>query len=183
MDKQRNRKYEVSDRKYRMDDRKYEMSDRQYGTDDRKYGMDDRKYGINVRKWCAQHEAYVEEVLSKAGTNEKFDRQKEPDRQKELDRLKELDRQMELERLKALHEKKLSWLMHERLVHLIVLFITVILALFAMGLLLFLPETLPASLPLFMIVFVLLIFYVRHYFFLENTVQRWYMIDERIRAE
>lgn len=159
MDKQRNRKYEVSDRKYRMDDRKYEMSDRQYGTDDRKYGMDDRKYGINVRKWCAQHEAYVEEVLSKAGTNE------------------------ELERLKALHEKKLSWLMHERLVHLIVLFITVILALFAMGLLLFLPETLPASLPLFMIVFVLLIFYVRHYFFLENTVQRWYMIDERIRAE
>ena len=144
MDKQRNRKYEVSDRKY---------------------GMDDRKYGINIKKWCKEHEAYVEEVLSKAGTNE------------------ELDRQMELERLKELHEKKLSWLMHERLVHLIVLFITVILALFAMGLLLFLPETLPASLPLFIIVFVLLIFYVRHYFFLENTVQRWYMIDERIRAE
>lgn len=138
---------------------------------DGKYGMNDRKYGINVRKWCAQHEAYVEEVLSKAGTNE------------ELDRQMELDRHKELERLKALHEKKLSWLMHERLVHLIVLFITVILALFAMGLLLFLPETLPASLPLFMIVFVLLIFYVRHYFFLENTVQRWYMIDERIGPE
>ncbi len=150
---------------------KYGTDVRKYGADVMKNGTDDRKYGINVRKWCAQHEAYVEEVLSKAGTNEELDRQMEPERLKEL------------ERLKALHEKKLSWLMHERLVHLIVLFITVILALFAMGLLLFLPETLPASLPLFMIVFVLLIFYVRHYFFLENTVQRWYMIDERIRAE
>ena len=116
------------------------------------------RYGINIKKWCREHENYVEDAMQKAATDE------------------------DAECLLKLHEKKLTWLMHERLIHLIVLFITVVLALFAMGLLLFLPETLPASLPLFVIVFILLIFYVRHYFFLENTVQRWYIIDEKIRS-
>ncbi len=86
----------------------------------------------------------------------------------------------ELRQLRELHEKKLAWLMHERLIHLIVLLITVILTLFSLALLMFLPETAPASLVMFLIVFVLLIFYVRHYFFLENTVQRWYMTDEEL---
>ena len=116
------------------------------------------KYGINVRKWCKEHETYVEEALQTAGDDGSLDD------------------------LLALHEKKLSWLMHERLIHLIVLFITAVLALFALAFLLFIPETLPATLPLFFIVFVLLIFYVRHYFFLENTVQRWYIIDEKINS-
>ena len=30
---------------------------------------------------------------------------------------------------------------------------------------------------------VLLIFYVAHYFFLENTVQRWYRLAEKLTAE
>ena len=117
----------------------------------------DGKYGIKVRKWCEEHEAFVADELQKELT---------PD---------------DAANLLAIHEKKLSWLMHERLIHLIVLFITVILALFAMAFLLLVPETMPATLPLFVIVFVLLIFYVRHYFFLENTVQRWYVLDEKIR--
>ena len=116
------------------------------------------KYGINVKKWCKEHEAYVEDALQTAEGDKSLDD------------------------LITLHEKKLSWLMHERLIHLIVLFITVVLALFSLAFLLFIPETLPATLPLFVIVFVLLIFYVRHYFVLENTVQRWYMIDEKINS-
>ena len=71
--------------------------------------------------------------------------------------------------------------MHERLIHLIVLFITVVLVLFSLALVLFAPDTFPASLIMFAILFVLLIFYVKHYFFLENTVQRWYVIDDELQ--
>ena len=114
------------------------------------------RQGINVRKWCKEHEAYIEEQLSQKSS---------PD---------------DLSEVRALHEKKLSWLMHERLIHLIVLLITVILVLFSMALILFLPESITASLPMFIITFVLACFYVRHYFFLENTVQHWYSLDEII---
>ena len=112
------------------------------------------KYGINVRKWCKEHERYIEEELK--GQSD------------------------DMTALLAMHEKKLSWLMHERLIHLLVLFITVILTLFSLSLVLFLPDLLPASLIMFVIVFILLIFYVRHYFFLENTVQYWYVLSEKI---
>ena len=117
-----------------------------------------RQYGINVKKWCRAHEAEVEEAEKNCSSAD------------------------ELRELLAMHEKRLSWLMHERLIHIIVLFITVVLVIFAMSLLLFLPETLPASLPMFLIVFILAIFYVRHYFFLENTVQYWYTISEKLEA-
>ena len=116
------------------------------------------KYGINVKKLCRKHEDYAGSILDGDPSSE------------------------DLKTLQDLHEKKLSWLMHERLIHLIVLLVTVILALFSMSVLLIIHESLPASLSLFAIVFVLLIFYVRHYFFLENTVQRWYMIDEAIMS-
>ena len=41
------------------------------------------------------------------------------------------------------------------------------------------------SLVVYLILLVLLIFYLRHYFFLENTVQHWYHIAEELhdRAE
>ncbi len=121
--------------------------------------MKDDRYGINVKKWCRRHEEMVENAL--AGNEGSH---------------------TDPEKLLELHEKRLSCLMHERLIHLIVLFITVVLALFALGAVLLVQETMPFSLVLFAIVFVLLIFYVRHYFFLENTVQHWYMLDEKIRS-
>ena len=112
--------------------------------------------GINVRKWCLTHEAYIDEKLAGELSAE------------------------ELSGIIKLHEKRLSWLMHERLIHLIVLFITVILVLFSMALILLVPDTICASLPMFLITFILAVFYVRHYFFLENTVQHWYEMDEAI---
>ncbi len=114
------------------------------------------RQGINIRKWCIAHESYIENALAANGATD------------------------DLAEVKALHEKRLSWLMHERLIHLIVLLITVILVLFSMALILLLPETVYASLPMFVITFILACFYVRHYFFLENTVQHWYELDERL---
>lgn len=117
------------------------------------------RYGINIKKWCISHERMVESAL--AGSD---------------------GSSVDPEKLLKLHEKRLSCLMHERLIHLIVLFITVVLALFSLGVILLVPDAMPYSLVLFAIVFVLLIFYVRHYFFLENTVQHWYVLDEKIRS-
>ncbi len=116
-----------------------------------------KRSGINIRKWCIEHEKYVEHTLLSASSSE------------------------EVDRLRMIHAQKLEWLMHERLIHLIVLLITVILVLFSMTLILFLPETIPGALVMFVITFVLACFYVRHYFFLENTVQHWYELDMEIK--
>ena len=117
------------------------------------------KYGINVTKWCRQHECEV------------------------CDQIKSALPAGELQFILSEHEKKLTWLMHERLVHLIVMATIGIVMLFSATLLLFMPDAFPATLALFVISFVLTCFYVKHYFFLENTVQRWYAIDEELVAK
>ena len=114
------------------------------------------KYGINVRKWCRDHEEMVKNALAGTGRDD-------------------------LQTILALHEKRLSWLMHERLIHVVVLLITVITALSALGIVLMVPDSAPFSLVFFTVTFVLMVFYVRHYFFLENTVQHWYMLYDLIR--
>ena len=114
------------------------------------------KYGINVKKWCKLHESEVEALLrSDPGKDE-------------------------LCLMLDKHKKKLNWLMHERFIHLVVLLMTVVIVLFSIALLACAPDTTPAALPLCIIVLVLICFYVYHYFILENTVQRWYSIDEEL---
>lgn len=108
-----------------------------------------------MKKWCIGHEEEFAAKLDGAASSE------------------------DIAAILADHEKKLSWLMHERLIHLIVTFITVVVVLFSMSLVLFLPDSLVFSLPLFAISLVLLFFYIRHYFFLENTVQNWYLLSDR----
>ena len=83
--------------------------------------------------------------------------------------------------LLAEHREKLRWLQHERLVHLIVLVMTVIVELFAVDLALLHPETNPLAGVMMLVLAVLLGFYFWHYFFLENTVQRWYLIADELR--
>lgn len=82
-----------------------------------------------------------------------------------------------------LHLQKIRWLQHERLVHLIVTVMVVIIELFVIGLTLLHPEfgVWPAVIMLGLAV--LLIFYFYHYFFLENTVQRWYVIADELRKK
>ncbi len=85
--------------------------------------------------------------------------------------------------LLAMHRDKIRILQHERLVHLIVTVMVVIIELFVTDLVILHPETAPYSALVMLGLAVLLGFYFFHYFFLENTVQRWYVIADQLREE
>ncbi len=77
------------------------------------------------------------------------------------------------------HKIQIEFLQHERIIHLIVtLFFAFLLVIFA-GLYLLLNIMLLDYIC--MILFVVLIFYIVHYYQLENGVQRWYLIYNEIR--
>lgn len=87
------------------------------------------------------------------------------------------------EEMLAEHHEKILMLQHERLIHLIVTAMSVAVELFAVYLVLVHPE-LGIGAALFMLAFaVLLGFYFRHYFFLENTTQRWYVLEDKLKEE
>ena len=111
------------------------------------------KYGINMKQWCREHEAVLLAAVH--------------------------DGTMTPE-LKAVHLEKLGWLQHERLIHLIVTVMVVFAELFVVDLVLLHPQTHPGSAVIMLGFAVLLGFYFRHYFFLENTVQYWYKLTEEI---
>lgn len=92
-----------------------------------------------------------------------------------------LCRESPSEALLARHMEMLRRLQHERLIHLIVLVMTVIAELFAVDLALLHPWTNPLAGTLVLMLAVLLGFYFWHYFFLENTVQRWYVLADELR--
>lgn len=73
------------------------------------------------------------------------------------------------------HQIQIEHLKHERLVHLIVM--TFVGILFFISLLCLLIDSSLAIIILSTILFILEIFYIRHYYILENTLQRWYMIE------
>lgn len=113
-------------------------------------------FGINMKQWCREHEAAVTEAIAQNAVTAE---------------------------LLAQHREKIAWLQHERLVHLIVTVMVVIGELFVVSLVLLHPQ-LGIYPALFMLgVAVLLAFYFYHYFFLENTVQRWYRIAEEMQRQ
>ena len=80
------------------------------------------------------------------------------------------------------HRTQIDFLQHERLIHLIVMLFVILCFLF------FLCLYLVLDLLLFLIVFILLliltIFYIFHYYKLENTVIEWYFIyDEKMKEK
>ena len=81
------------------------------------------------------------------------------------------------------HLLKIRWLQHERLVHLIVLIMVVVAELFVVDLALLHPQTNPMAGVIVLCLAVLLAFYFYHYFFLENTVQRWYRLADRMKEK
>lgn len=83
--------------------------------------------------------------------------------------------------LLILHKEKIRILQHERLVHLIVTVMVVFAELYVVDLVLLHPElgVVPAVVMLGLAI--LLGFYFYHYFFLENTVQRWYKIADEMQ--
>lgn len=112
------------------------------------------RYGLNMKRFCREHEAAVAAALAETGPA--------PD-------------------LLARHRETLAWLQHERLVHLIVLVMTALGELFVVDLALLHPETDPGAAIVMLGLAVLLAFYFAHYFFLENTVQRWYRLAQELR--
>ena len=114
---------------------------------------DSGKFGIHMKRWCRAHEKAVRTAMA-AGSGDI--------------------------RLLEKHLEKLRWLQHERLVHLIVTVMTVMAELLAVWLTLTRPDLAPWSAAVVVLLAVLLGFYFYHYFFLENAVQRWYILAERM---
>ena len=118
--------------------------------------MKNDRFGINMKQFCREHEARVTAAVAAGKATEEL--------------LEE-------------HLRMIAWVQHERLVHLIVTVMVVLCELFMVDLVLLHPELgiVPALIMLGLAV--LLGFYFRHYFFLENTVQRWYRIAEELREK
>ena len=115
--------------------------------------MKQHTFGINMKQFCRDHETRI--------TTEKTTPE-----------------------LLESHRRMISWVQHERLVHLIVTVMVVICELFVVDLVLLHPDSVGVIGAAVMLGgAVLLGFYFYHYFFLENTVQRWYKIEQEMSAK
>lgn len=79
------------------------------------------------------------------------------------------------------HERIIGYMQHERLAHLIVMLAFGFFLLATIVGLLVKPIFLMKILSAFF--FALLIPYIVHYFFLENAIQRWYELTDRLEAK
>lgn len=78
----------------------------------------------------------------------------------------------ELERVRSEMERQIGFFQHERLIHLIVTVTFALLTLISLFASIFSQELMCAALTL--LLFILLIPYIRHYYILENSVQKMY---------
>jgi CHASE2 domain-containing sensor protein len=86
--------------------------------------------------------------------------------------------ELDWRQLKEFHLQQTRFMQHERLIHLLVLLTMALLLVLSIGYL-----SLAPSLPVFAMALLLLVLvaaYVVHYFRLENGVQRWYHLANRI---
>lgn len=90
---------------------------------------------------------------------------------------KESDR-AKLQELKEFHLRQIGFMQHERMIHLIVTMFVALFAILSFGLCYFVPSIATGLLSLLFII--LTAAYIIHYFRLENGVQRWYHIANRI---
>lgn len=110
------------------------------------------QYGINMIRWCREHEAYIEKHLADGDDARK---------------------------LLEWHQKKLAWLQHERLIHLLVTMLTAGAFLFSLWVTIYMDWN-PGAILMDLILLLLLAAYLLHYFRLENTVQHWLRIAEEL---
>lgn len=80
--------------------------------------------------------------------------------------------QNELIKLKREHLVQIGFFQHERLIHLIVTVLFAVLEFLSLMIVVLLQEPVSALLPL--VVLILLVPYIRHYYILENEVQKMY---------
>lgn len=111
--------------------------------------------GIGTIQYCREHEKYVEAELRAGRATEE---------------------------LLSLHEKKLSWVQHERLIHFLVTMLTAGALFFSFFMYIYVEgEGKVPALICSLVLLVLLFCYMVHYFHLENTVQLWYAYHDEIR--
>lgn len=84
----------------------------------------------------------------------------------------------ERERLKREHLTQISFFQHERLIHLIVTVTFALLEIIAVLIAMSFPGI--SSLLLVLVILVLLIPYIRHYYILENEVQKMYVQYDKL---
>lgn len=87
----------------------------------------------------------------------------------------------EINELLAEHRDKIAFMQHERIVHFLVTMMFALILVIFMSVQFF-TESIPLLLLVTMII-VLLGFYIKHYYFLENTVQEMYRVYDRILAK
>jgi len=108
-------------------------------------------------EYIRQHERYIREFLDS-----------HPDKEA-------------LDELLAYHDKQIAWMQAERLAHLITMMFVCLFFLLVLGFTL-----IYTGLPCMLLTGLLLILsaaYLLHYYRLENGVQRWYLLSNRIRAD
>ncbi|MFC1569009.1 hypothetical protein ACFL4L_02135 [bacterium] len=109
---------------------------------------------MNIRKYMKEHEAYI---------NEQFLKKAEPQNWNVL---------------KETHAKMIQYMQHERLIHLLVTLAIALFLLLTMVIVIIKPY-----LQIFILMglfFILLVPYITHYYFLENTIQHWYKLMDEI---
>ena len=93
----------------------------------------------------------------------------------------------ELEDILAEHMDKIAFMQHERIVHFLVTFMfAVILCIFVAVMLFMSGSGNLASIGVMALVVIILVlegFYIKHYYFLENTVQKMYRIYDEMLAK
>ena len=89
--------------------------------------------------------------------------------------------QSQLRALKEKHKRTILYMQHERMIHLRVTFAFSIFLLLTFGLALLKP--LPLLFGLTGILLIMVVFYINHYFFLENTIQHWYVLMDEIEKQ
>ncbi len=113
-------------------------------------------FGINMSRYIRSHEDHVKKLLE----------------------LPDCEWQMVLED----HLRKLAWLQHERLIHLLVTILFALLLMFIYAIMLATAVSV-MTVALLVMVVIILAAYVIHYFRLENSVQRWYLLADNIREK
>jgi hypothetical protein len=111
-------------------------------------------YGHIMTDYMKRHESYVKEMLEK-----KLDAEK-------------------LKELLTYHDKQIQWMQHERLIHLIVMLFVCLFTLLSFGFTVIRTST--PSIILSALLLILSVAYIIHYYQLENSIQKWYLISNQI---
>ncbi len=92
--------------------------------------------------------------------------------------LKTVDNPEDLQRINEKHKQVIHFMQHERLIHLIVMLAFGLFTLLALVLAFIWPC--PKTIILSGILLILTLAYLLHYFYMENTIQCWYELMDRI---